>query len=46
MIYSDVEITQIKADGTMNKGDGFEANEKFTKYTVKNSRGEFLVDDL
>jgi len=45
-IYSDVEITQIKADGTVNKGDGFESDEKFTKYAIKNPRGEILAEDL
>ena len=45
-VFSDVEVTQIKADGTVNKGDGFESNEKFTKYTIINSRGEFIADEL
>ncbi|MCL1850892.1 MAG: LPS export ABC transporter periplasmic protein LptC [Bacteroidetes bacterium] len=45
-IYSDVEVTQIRADGTINKGDGFEADEKFTKYVVKKPRGEILANDL
>ena len=45
-IYSDVEITQIKADGTINKGDGFEADEKFTKYAIRNPRGEILAEEL
>ena len=45
-IFSDVEVTQIKADGTKNMGDGFEADEKFTKYTIRNSRGEFLAEEL
>ena len=45
-IYSDVEIRQTKADGTVNIGDGFEADEKFSKYSVKNPRGEVLADDF
>ena len=45
-IYSDVEITRIKADGTIDKGDGFESDEKFTKYTIKNPRGEILAEEL
>ena len=45
-IYSDVEITQIKADGTTNTGEGFESDEKFTKYTIQNPRGEILVEEL
>ena len=45
-IYSDVEIRQIKADGTVNIGDGFDADEKFTKYTIKNPRCEVIVEDI
>jgi LPS export ABC transporter protein LptC len=45
-IYSEVEVTQIKADGTINKGDGFEADEKFTRYAIKNPRGEMLATDV
>ena len=45
-IYSDVEVTQIKADGTVNVGDGFESDERFTKYEIRNPRGEILVDEL
>jgi lipopolysaccharide assembly outer membrane protein LptD (OstA) len=45
-IYSDVEITRIKADGTEDKGDGFESDEKFTKYSIKNPRVEILAEDL
>ena len=45
-IYSDVEIRQIKADGTVNVGDGLDADEKFTKYTIKNPRVEVIADDF
>ena len=45
-IYSDVEITRIKADGTVDMGDGFESDEKFTKYSIKNPRGEILAEEL
>ena len=45
-IYSEVEVTQIKADGTINKGDGFEADEKFTRYAIKNPRGEMLTTNV
>jgi LPS export ABC transporter protein LptC len=45
-ISSDVEITQIKADGTIQKGDGFESDEKFTNYSIRNPRGEFLAEEL
>jgi len=45
-IFSDVEVTQIKADGTVNQGDGFESDEKFMKYAIKNPRGEILAEEL
>ena len=45
-IYSDVEVRQIRSDGTINIGDGFDADERFTKYTVRNPRGEIIADDL
>ena len=45
-IFSDVEVTQIKADGTRNRGDGFESDEKFTKYTIQKPRGEILIEEL
>ena len=45
-IFSDVEVTQIKADGTINRGDGFESDERFTKYSIKNPRGEILAEEL
>ena len=45
-IYSDVEVTQIKSDGTINMGDGFESDEQFKKYAIKNPRGEILVEEL
>jgi len=45
-IFSDVEVRQIRADGTIYIGDGFDADEKFTKYTVRNPRGEMLSDNI
>lgn len=45
-IHSDVEVRQIRSDGTVNIGDGFDADERFTKYTVRNPRGEIIADDL
>ena len=45
-IFSDVEVTQIKANGAINKGDGFESDEKFTKYVIKNPHGEFIAEEL
>lgn len=45
-IYSDVNVRQTRADGTVYLGDGFDADEKFTKYTVRHPRGEIIADDL
>lgn len=46
VIYSVVLVKQTKADGSVNYGDGFEADERFTKYKVFNPRGEMIVEDL
>lgn len=46
IIYSIVMVKQTKADGTVNYGDGFEADEHFSKYKVFNPRGEMIVDEL
>lgn len=46
VIYSVVSVKQTKADGSVNYGDGFEADERFTKYKVFNPRGEMIVEDL
>lgn len=45
-IYSDVPVRQTRADGTVYLGTGFDADEKFTKYTVRNPRGEIIANDL
>jgi len=45
-IYSDMPVRQIRSDGTIYNGDGFDADEKFTHYTVRNPRGEIIADDL
>lgn len=45
-IYSDVTVKQIRGDGTINIGDGFDADEKFSRYTVRNPRGEIIADQL
>lgn len=39
-IYSNVLVKQKKADGSVNYGDGFTADERFTKYTIVHPRGE------
>ncbi|MBO4654457.1 MAG: LPS export ABC transporter periplasmic protein LptC [Bacteroidales bacterium] len=46
MIYSVVPVKQTKADGTVNYGDGFEADEHFSKYRVFNPRGEMIMEEL
>lgn len=46
IIYSVMPVKQTKADGTVNYGDGFEADEHFTKYRVFNPRGEMIVEEL
>ncbi len=45
-IYSNVAVKQIKADGTINTGDGFNADERFTKYVVFRPRAQVIVEDL
>lgn len=45
-IYSNVRVQQIRADGTINIGDGFDADERFSKYTVRNPRGQVIANDL
>lgn len=45
-IYSDVPVRQVRADGTIYNGSGFDADERFTHYTVRNPRGEIIADDL
>ncbi len=39
-IYSHTLVKQTKADGSVNYGDGFEADERFSKYTITHPRGE------
>lgn len=39
-IYSNVLVKQTKSDGSVNYGDGFTADERFTKYTIIHPRGE------
>lgn len=46
MIYSNVLVKQSKADGSVNYGDGFEADERFTKYTIFHPHGEMAGLDF
>jgi len=45
-IYSNVLVKQKKADGSINYGDGFTADERFTKYTIIHPRGEMSGFDF
>ena len=45
-IYSEVEVTRIKEDGTIDYGDGFESDERFTKYAIKKPRMEMLTTEF
>lgn len=46
IIYSNVLVKQIKADGSINYGDGFEADERFTRYTIFHPHGEMVGLDF
>lgn len=39
-IFSTKLVKQVKRDGSVNYGDGFDADERFTKYTIIHPRGE------
>ncbi len=45
-VYSNKLVTQHKADGSVNYGDGFEADERFSKYTIWHPRGELNNADF
>lgn len=45
-IYSNTKVEQHRPDGTVNIGDGFDADERFSKYTVRNPRGQVIAKDL
>ena len=45
-IYSESEVMRVKEDGTIDYGDGFESDERFTKYAIKNPRMEMLTNDF
>ncbi len=46
IIYSNVLVKQKKADGSVNYGDGFEADERFTRYTIIHPHGEMAGLDF
>lgn len=43
-IFSDVFIKRTNSEGIMY-GDGFDADEKFTKYTLRNPRAELYIQE-
>lgn len=45
-IYSVVLVKQTRADGSINWGDGFVADERFTKYTITHPRGEMIAKNF
>ena len=45
-IYSTKSVKQVKNDGSVNYGDGFEADERFTKYTIIHPHGEMVGYDF
>lgn len=45
-IYSTKSVKQIKRDGSINYGDGFDADERFTRYTIIHPHGEMVGYDF
>jgi hypothetical protein len=45
-IYSTKSVKQVKRDGSVNYGDGFDADERFTKYTIIHPHGEMSGYDF
>lgn len=45
-IYSTKTVKQVKRDGSVNYGDGFDADERFTKYTIIHPHGEMAGYDF
>ncbi len=45
-IYSTKQVKQVKRDGSVNYGDGFDADERFTKYTIIHPHGEMVGYDF
>ena len=46
IIYSTKQVKQVKRDGSVNYGDGFDADERFTKYTIIHPHGEMVGYDF
>lgn len=45
-ITSTKPVKQVKRDGSVNYGDGFDADERFTKYTIIHPHGEMVGYDF
>ncbi len=45
-IYSTKQVKQVKQDGSVNYGDGFDADERFTRYTIIHPHGEMAGYDF
>lgn len=45
-IYSTKPVRQVKSDGSVNYGDGFNADERFTRYTIIHPHGEMTGYDF
>ncbi|MCR4827185.1 MAG: LPS export ABC transporter periplasmic protein LptC [Bacteroidales bacterium] len=45
-IYSTKSVKQVKSDGSINYGDGFNADERFTRYTIIHPHGEMVGYDF
>lgn len=45
-IYSDVFVKQTKADGSVSFGSGFDADDTFSKYSIRNPKAEMITNDF
>ena len=45
-IFSTKAVKQVKRDGSINYGDGFNADERFTRYTIIHPHGEMVGYDF
>lgn len=45
-VWSDEYICIRQANGTIIKGYGFQSNQQFTNYTIRNTQGTFPIDEM
>ena len=45
-IYSNCFVKQTKPDGSVSFGDGFDADESFSKYSIRNPKAEIITNDF